>query len=397
MIKIGFLLYNNGQYGGVEKRVANIMKWLANNRNFEIYSYLSDRMYEWFLKQGFSFSENIHFDFYKDNKKDLVLDSNNVNNRNKHLYILKNTKLWAKLRYLKSIIKKSKDIRKWVKNNNINVVHSLHAGGELTLQFFLTKKVKTIYSIVDSSANNGAPLQWIGNLSYRSVFKFTDTLEFLSKGVYEEYSKIGAKINCEKIKISPCSFIDYTKTEIKEKDPLFITFAASRFEKAKNPILAVRAANILINKYNKTNSKFLLMGGKHEEIKVRELINSCNLSKNISVKYVHNVVDYLKTSLIFLSIQQVNNYPSQSLLEAMACGNAIVATDVGETRKLVNEEVGFLVKPDAEEIAEAIKYLLENPEKAKGMGHKAREKVLNEHTIEKYANYLINLYNNVLK
>jgi glycosyltransferase involved in cell wall biosynthesis len=71
----------------------------------------------------------------------------------------------------------------------------------------------------------------------------------------------------------------------------------------------------------------------------------------------------------------------------MACENAIVSSDVGETRKLISEENGILVPLDSDRIAGAIKELILNPEKCGGMGYNARQKVLKEHSIQKYILY----------
>lgn len=95
--------------------------------------------------------------------------------------------------------------------------------------------------------------------------------------------------------------------------------------------------------------------------------------------------------VIFYSIQKDNNYPSQSLMEAMACENAIIASDVGETRRLVTEDEGILVPLSAEKIADAIQFLLSNPAECYKFGTNARKKVLNEHSIENFSNYFFEI------
>jgi glycosyltransferase involved in cell wall biosynthesis len=80
------------------------------------------------------------------------------------------------------------------------------------------------------------------------------------------------------------------------------------------------------------------------------------------------------------------------LLEAMASECAIVATDVGETRDLVNQELGYLVKKNAGEIADRVQFLIENPQVTTSMGRKAREFMFRKHTIENYMLYLDKIY-----
>jgi glycosyltransferase involved in cell wall biosynthesis len=72
----------------------------------------------------------------------------------------------------------------------------------------------------------------------------------------------------------------------------------------------------------------------------------------------------------------------------MACGNAVIATDVGLTKKIVTPDVGLCISATPKSLVEAIEYLLSNIEKTSMMGIAARRKVMSEHTIEKYINYI---------
>ena len=70
----------------------------------------------------------------------------------------------------------------------------------------------------------------------------------------------------------------------------------------------------------------------------------------------------------------------RSLLEAAACGLALVATDVPGCREVVENGVnGILVPPrDADALATAIRWLRENPDARFRMGAAGREKVVKE-------------------
>ena len=101
--------------------------------------------------------------------------------------------------------------------------------------------------------------------------------------------------------------------------------------------------------------------------------------------------EYLRKSKVFISIQKDNNYPSQSVIEAMACENAIIASNVGETHKLVSENEGILVNLESEEICNAIIKLLSEENYRTELGKNAREKVLSTQTIESFYNYFIDI------
>ncbi|MGA2061319.1 MAG: glycosyltransferase [Thermoguttaceae bacterium] len=65
---------------------------------------------------------------------------------------------------------------------------------------------------------------------------------------------------------------------------------------------------------------------------------------------------------------------SLSCIEAMASGNAVIATDVGGlTDLIINGHNGLLVSPKAGEIKEAVKKLISDPELRQRLQHNARE------------------------
>lgn len=84
--------------------------------------------------------------------------------------------------------------------------------------------------------------------------------------------------------------------------------------------------------------------------------------------------------VVLTSISEAFPY---SVIEAMACGRAIVASDVGGVREAL-EGCGLLVKPrDPEGFAESILTLLQDPDTRFQMGQDARDRVLNSFTLER--------------
>ena len=79
-------------------------------------------------------------------------------------------------------------------------------------------------------------------------------------------------------------------------------------------------------------------------------------------------------------------------MEAMACGCAIIASDVGETYRIVSDEVGYRVSLNVKTITEKLLLMLKNFDLTKTMGMRAREKVMKEHNVDVYSDYLEKLY-----
>ena len=80
-------------------------------------------------------------------------------------------------------------------------------------------------------------------------------------------------------------------------------------------------------------------------------------------------------------------------------GRPVVATDAGGNRELVEDgKTGFIVPlGNPEALAEAIIHLLRDPQLAQSMGQKAKEKAVNQLSLERYANEYQNIYEIALK
>ncbi|MDY7033212.1 MAG: glycosyltransferase family 4 protein, partial [Thermodesulfobacteriota bacterium] len=193
----------------------------------------------------------------------------------------------------------------------------------------------------------------------------------------------------EKLFVSPCSFIDYTKTFVAPKEKI-ITFVGRLDQYTKNPEMFVKAIDRVAQVRN--DFKVYMLGNGPLAKKIDHLIRIKGLQKIIIRRFDPCPQEVLSRSLIYVSLQQYDNYHSQALMEAMACGCAIVSSDVGETWRLVSNDVGYRVPLKIDSFVDRLLYLLDNPDLAIRMGQLARSKIIEEHKISIYANYLETLY-----
>jgi glycosyltransferase involved in cell wall biosynthesis len=71
----------------------------------------------------------------------------------------------------------------------------------------------------------------------------------------------------------------------------------------------------------------------------------------------------------------------QTLLEAMACGTAVVAADVASLPEVVDESCGFIVPPnDPVALRARLVWIRDHPSEAKAMGARGRLRVLEHFT-----------------
>jgi len=82
------------------------------------------------------------------------------------------------------------------------------------------------------------------------------------------------------------------------------------------------------------------------------------------------------------------------LLEAAACGRPIVTTDAPGCREVVRHGDNGLLVPvrSTVELADALQYLIENPEVRQKMGARGREIAVNEFAMEKVVAETLELY-----
>ena len=295
---------------------------------------------------------------------------------------------WCR-RYLKWT-KFAAQFKKNVKTNNIKLIYTVWLGGVWSWPLKKCLGIKLIHSYNDSSLISLSKNIFRIFDSEYWVLKHCDRIDFLSAGIVPRLEKILGKIDQKRILITPNSFIlyeNYFPEYPKENKVVFL----ARLTKIKNPILYLQAIVLFNHKYPQLKCDFYVLGSGSENSSIKDYISRNSLDNVFFEGAVYRPWEYLRRSKVFVSLQRDENYPSQSILEAMACENAIVVTDVGETRKLVTENEGVLVDFNPEQIADAFRYLLENEEIRLEMGKKARIKAMAEHNIEKFTEYFYSI------
>ncbi|TAL63095.1 MAG: glycosyltransferase [Bacteroidetes bacterium] len=285
----------------------------------------------------------------------------------------------------------AKQFHKIIKIYNIHLIYGVWLGGIWSWPLKRMFKFKLIFSLNSYFIDDCSKKYYDFFSSVYWVSKYCDQIDFLSPAIVGFYKKKIGKLNPDRELITPNSFINYENyypEQIKSKSIIF----SGRLCEHKHPHLFLEAIKIFNsnNPQLSTNIKFIVLGDSGIEKKLHKYARDNELFNLYFEGAVFNPWVYLRKSIIFISIQG-NNYPSQSLIEAMACENAIIASDVGETRRLVTENEGILVPLNSDKIAQAIQFFLEHPEECEQMGKNARQKVLKEQSIEKFADYFLKI------
>ena len=150
------------------------------------------------------------------------------------------------------------------------------------------------------------------------------------------------------------------------------------------------------------DAQMLLIGDGELAGELRRTVEDLGLSENIRfIGRVPNdqVPTYLNSADIYVlpSVPQgeAEETFSLSLIEAMACGKAVIATSIGGSKEIIRsgKDIGVLVPPkDPEALSEAIIRFLEDPEMIAVYGENARKAVESRFTWESVAKQTLEVY-----
>jgi glycosyltransferase involved in cell wall biosynthesis len=161
----------------------------------------------------------------------------------------------------------------------------------------------------------------------------------------------------------------------KGEGPLTV-MTAGRFVPQKNPLLFLEAAVRLSRKLPDT--RFVMLGDGPQRSLVAERAAAAGLAACLELPGERADAEaWFQRADVFWLTSAWEGLPN-AVLEAMACGVPVVATDVGGTRELFNSGVeGFLLRPgDAEGFVSSSQTLLQDNDRRARMGGAARERAL---------------------
>jgi glycosyltransferase involved in cell wall biosynthesis len=176
--------------------------------------------------------------------------------------------------------------------------------------------------------------------------------------------------------------------------PIVIT--VGRLERVKGYGDMIEAFMLLRQK--DSNSILLMVGSGSQQNSLRSQIEALDLERCVILAGERqDIPQLLATSDVFASSSHREGLPL-SVLEAMMAGLPIVATSVGDIPNVVTKETGVVVPPHRPELlAEALDDLLKNPAKRRQMGKAAKDRAMQEYSLDVWMRRQVQLYKDVLR
>lgn len=190
--------------------------------------------------------------------------------------------------------------------------------------------------------------------------------------------------------LPPQHLLPATPIQVQSGNPVVACVANLRKYKGHHDLLA---AMDLLHRDGKPFT--LLLAGEGE---LEEKLRRDSEAMGLDVRFlgsVRNVAEVLAAADIAV-LPSHHEGLSNSVLEAMAAGRAVVATAVGGTPEML-DGCGVLVPPqEPRALAEALGHLLDNPDEAEALGRAARERVAAHFTINSMIDRYVDLYEELI-
>lgn len=165
--------------------------------------------------------------------------------------------------------------------------------------------------------------------------------------------------------------------------PKVVGIVANLNRKVKRVEDFVAMASLVYSKMQ--DVRFVVLGNGHMKESLIEHARELGLAKAMSfLGSVQDPLRYIAGFAVGVLTSESEGF-SNAVIEYMACGVPVVATDVGGNPELiVSGENGYLVPVGAPSLmAEKVLFLLENPSYAREIGLANREKVTRNYTVDR--------------
>lgn len=263
------------------------------------------------------------------------------------------------------------------------------------LPFFFAGKL-TGSQTVFLQVSTGPSVRQFGSiaemLEFELVARLSDRIDCLYPSTTEAIDK---RYKRQIVTTTPCPATDlhlYMPCK-KRRRIAFI----SRWIPGKNVELFLESMIIIEEQLFEQKYEVLLCGSSRDGVvegNVKEILKKARHPEIFVLPGYVQSIDILPSAEMFFSLQNINNYPSQSLLEAIACGCYIIASDEGDTSILVKDEFGKCIRLNNDDItSETLKFIYTDYAEKKRIVNAARR--FAEETFD--INRSVDHYENIIK
>lgn len=148
------------------------------------------------------------------------------------------------------------------------------------------------------------------------------------------------------------------------------------------------------------SARALIVGSGSDTGRLKQLAADLSIQERVRfVEHTHSIQDYLRAADIVVHPSSNPDPFPRIVIEAMACGRPVVATNTGGIPEaVVDGETGFLVPPKSVAILQQrLTELVQSPQARSKMGEFARKLAEQEYDDSQYSLRIMKLYDDILR
>lgn len=268
-----------------------------------------------------------------------------------------------------------------------------HTTASIVMKYFFGKKV---INRLESSGEKG-DLGRMDRMKYgvlvKQSWKRVDKLIAISKEIHCNLMRAGVDAT-KMVYIPNCVDTDFFKPlEGKTDETLVRILFVGRLAEDKGVDILIRALKKIIQEEHR-NVSLTIVGDGPVRGQLEQIASE--ISGEVPIQFVgqtSEVLGYYQHSHMVVLPSFWEGLPLV-LLEGMACGVPVVASDIGGHREVIEDGVNGLLFPvgQVDELASRMVYLIEYPDRAREMGQRGRQTVLSGFSLAESLRRYLDLY-----
>lgn len=167
-----------------------------------------------------------------------------------------------------------------------------------------------------------------------------------------------------------------------------------RMIERKNGVLFAQAVKEFLNL--RPDWKVEILGSGPDEVNIRTILEDVIDPSRVTIGYSKNLPEHLERSAIFVSLIEPDNYPSQSVFEAMTMKNALLLSNTGSSEEMFLEGNGVLCDLTKESVLDSLMKLTDSVKDLEEMGENSKRVVEERYDSDIYMERLVSAYNTTL-
>ena len=273
-------------------------------------------------------------------------------------------------------------------NNAHDIVHAHNIPSALAMKNTKGKKVLSIHGIFSNQINDlhGKTLASISSKYEKNALKWADAITVISKEAFDHYTNLGYNV----FQVPNAIDISALETNVDKRYSKQIIFAGRlSHEKGIDSLIS-------ISQKLTDDTHLIILGTGPEEEKINDLVKNHNNIHFFGYQNKTQTISLIHGSDILIQ-PSLQEGISSTILEAMACKTAIIASDVGGNSELIENNVnGIIIKPhNIDSFVEQINNLFHNKKLRKLLVDNAL-KTVEEYNWNKVGSLYLNVYESIL-